>query len=113
MKQIKISGSAPICFINFYGDWMEVVSFLGLRKRILFYDEMRVTVKGARLIITRQHLPGWTHPWKRYRTQYWEGLSFCLRCPFFGNSYLASLQKALKILQQRAGEYRETPGRRG
>lgn len=104
--------SAPVRnagIIYFYDDWLEIVSFLGLRKRIFFYDEMRVTLKcSSFVVITRQRLPCWSHPWQRFKTQYWEGLGFCLHSPLFGNSYLANLQKALKILQQRAGEYRET-----
>jgi len=88
----------------FYDDRMEVVPFLGWKKRVFPYEEMLVTIMGtSRVTITQRNLPGWTQPWQRYKAEYWNGMSFGQRYSR-DDTYEMNVQNAVEILQQRAGE---------
>lgn len=90
---------------RFYKDFIEVEPYLWLKKIIFKYDEISVTVEGARRVtIVKRNLPGLRHPWRRYVTKYWNGLS--LGQYGHGRNYAKNLQKALRILQQNAGEFK-------
>lgn len=92
----------------FYSDRMEVVPFLGWKKRVFPYEEILVTIKGSRRVtISKRNLPNWTHPWQRYKAQYWQGIGFGQRCPW-DDVYEENVQKAVEILQKQAGELKKT-----
>lgn len=89
---------------RFYKDFIEVEPYLGLKKIVFKYDEISVTVEGARRVtIVKRNLPELRHPWRRYAAKHWNGLS--LGQYGHGRNYVKNLQKALRILQQNAGEF--------
>lgn len=90
--------------INFYRYFIEVEPYLGFKKIVYKYNDVRVTVEGVRRVaISNINLPDWWHPWQRYKEKHWNGLCFSQRG--HGENYAENLQKVLKILQQQAGEF--------
>lgn len=60
----------------FYENRMELHTHWIKRKIVMPYNEMHVLYLNMGLRITREKIPDWSHPLKRFKIKYWDGVGF-------------------------------------